>query len=258
MNTIEKDIITLGIGEELKFDVDDLMEVELREFHTKISNVPNEEILEFKNWIYIYKSLNYDIFEGLNVIDVFKINKYVAAIELSYNGSKEIDILNYIEDDGTVLVYNIRFDSKKPVIRQNTIRRILIPTEVDEALAFATRFIDSDDVKYISNIMNNILGESSSYRANKSTLKQMGIIVKSKAKNVGVNKNAEKPVNEPKKESVKTEFDVHAFIYDNILIGREDVAKEAIRHVIYKDVKDGAVKELMIEQYINYIKNSTK
>lgn len=255
MNTIIRDLIVLGMEEELKFDVDDLMEAELRDFHMRIANIPSEEILDFKNWIYIYKSLNYDIFEGLNIMDVYRFGKYIAAVELSYNGIKEYDILNYIED-GTVLVYNIKFnEDNNPIIRQNTIRRLLIPTDVDEALAFASRFIDADDVESITHILSNILYEPDKYRADVETLKQLGINIKERVK---PNKEAEPHNNENTSvnKETKEEFDIYAFIYENIVIGREDVAKEAIRHTIYKDVENITVRDMMVEQYIQYVKNS--
>ena len=62
-----KNEIKLYENEVLEYDVDDLIEEELKDFHNKIKNIKEDEMLQFKNWMKIYKTLNYDIFEGLTI-----------------------------------------------------------------------------------------------------------------------------------------------------------------------------------------------
>ena len=45
----------LNVNETLEYDVDDLMETTIFKFHEDIKDIPEEERLQFRNWLKIYK-----------------------------------------------------------------------------------------------------------------------------------------------------------------------------------------------------------
>lgn len=230
MNT---NIMNLNKGEELRFDIDDLMEKELKDFQDKIKDINPEEINNFRNWLTIYKTLNYDIFEELKMLNVYRFNKNSAVVELEYKGNKEYDLLTY--DGETVSRINVKDNKMK-----DCIRRILIPKTVDEALAYATRPVTEKDIKAVTNALNKINNAPDKYRINNKTFKQI------KKNNI----NKTKEVCEDKKED--------SIIYDRnyvrILIGEGKIKEaENILRNMYKDIENEHIREVMVGQYIKQI-----
>ena len=61
----------------MMFDCDDLMSQELVTFKKTIKDIKEKDMKKFGNWTKIYKALNYDIFEGLEVKNTIKFNEYL-------------------------------------------------------------------------------------------------------------------------------------------------------------------------------------
>lgn len=232
MNT---NIMNLNKDEELRFDVDDLMEKELKDFQDKIKDINPEEINNFRNWLTIYKTLNYDIFEELKILNVYRFNKNSAVVELEYKGNKEYDLLTY--DGETVSRINVKDNKMK-----DCIRRILIPKTVDEALAYAIRHVTEKDIKAVTNVLNKLSKESDKYKVNNKTFKQV------KKNNI----NKTKETHEDKKED-KLVYDRN---YVRILIneGKIKEAELILKDHIYKDVENEYIREMMVGQYIKIVK----
>lgn len=231
MNT---NIMSLNKGEELRFDVDDLMEKELKDFQDKIKDINPEEINNFRNWLTIYKTLNYDIFEELKILNVYRFNKNSAVVELEYKGNKEYDLLTY--DGETVSRINVRDNKMK-----DCVRRILIPKTVDEALAYAIRHVTEKDIKAVTNALNKINKAPDKYRIDNKTFKQI--------KKSDINETKE--INKEIKEENKLIYDRN---YVRILIGGGKIKEaESILRNMYKDVENEHIREVMVGQYIKQI-----
>ena len=144
--------LNLKENEELIVDVDDLMETELVKFKEVIKDLSEEEIRLFNNWIKIYKLLNYDIIDDLEINNVYKFSVCSAIIELTFRGSKEYDIINLNPETMTVACMNVKQNSIRPYI----VRRLLIPDTVEDALSFAKSEIPNEGIKAIAKTMNEL------------------------------------------------------------------------------------------------------
>ena len=140
-----KNVFELQLNEVMEYGVDNSIEEELKVFHSKIKNIKRTEIKEFKNWIKVYKALNYDIFKDLVIEDVYKFNNNAAIVELNFKGMKEYDLLLLEDEHLIVTVMNV----KEGMVKTQKIRRLLVPQNTDEALKYAVSqlyFNDMDDI----------------------------------------------------------------------------------------------------------------
>ena len=144
--------LVLKDNEELIVDCDDLMEQELVKFHESIKGLTLKEARKFENWIKVYKLLNYDIIDGLEVNKVYRFSKFSAVIELTFRGHKEYDLLNLNPETMTVAVMNVKEKSVRPYI----VRRLLIPHTVEQALAFAKAPLPEEGVKAVSKTIKDL------------------------------------------------------------------------------------------------------
>lgn len=151
--------LVLKDNEELIVDCDDLMEQELVKFHESIKGLTLKEARKFENWIKVYKLLNYDIIDGLEVDKVYRFSKFAAVIELTFRGHKEYDLLNLNPETMTVAVMNVKEKSVRPYI----VRRLLIPHTVEQALAFAKAPLPEEGVKAVSKTIKDLEVNGSKY-----------------------------------------------------------------------------------------------
>lgn len=269
-----KNRINLYDNETLEHDIDDLMEEELKDFHKVIANIKEEDRLQFKNWLKIYKALNYDIFENLTVDKVYRFSKYSAVIELSFNGKKEYDLLAVNEDDKTVGVMNVKNGS----VKKTVIRRLLIPETVDEALMYAISEMDEETVLAIGKTMKEIETNGAKYDVTKKFGKYLGMNIKEENKNVE-NKTKESKKNNKQKEDKKVkevneikgrdnkkedkkekeierqvEVEDELYVMDLLRKGYVDKAREILNNKIYSHVNNSELKELFVNQFIDEYK----
>ena len=151
--------LVLKDNEELIVDCDDLMEQELVKFHESIKGLTLKEARKFENWIKVYKLLNYDIIDGLEVDKVYRFSKFAAVIELTFRGHKEYDLLNLNPEIMSVAVMNVKEKSVRPYI----VRRLLIPHTVEQALAFAKAPLPEEGVKAVSKTIKDLEVNGSKY-----------------------------------------------------------------------------------------------
>lgn len=140
-----KNVFELQLNEVMEYGVDNSIEEELKVFYSKIKNIKINEIKEFKNWIKVYKALNYDIFKDLVIEDIYKFNNNAAIVELNFKGLKEYDLLLLDDEHLIVTVMNV----KEGMVKTQKIRRLLVPQNIDEALKYAVSqlyFNDMDDI----------------------------------------------------------------------------------------------------------------
>ena len=151
--------LVLKDNEELIVDCDDLMEQELSMFHATIKGLTLKEARKFENWVKVYKLLNYDIIDGLEVNKVYRFSKFAAVIELTFRGHKEYDLLNLNPETMTVAVMNVKEKSVRPYI----VRRLLIPHTVEQALGFAKSVLPEEGVKAVSKTIKDLEVNGSKY-----------------------------------------------------------------------------------------------
>jgi hypothetical protein len=144
--------LNLKENEELIVDVDDTIETELVKFKRHVKKLNEKEIVIFDNWVKIYKLLNYDIIGDLTVEKVYKFNDYACAIELSFRGQTEFDMLHFNPGNMTVSCMNV----KENKIRNYVVRRLLIPNTVEEALSFAKSVLPEEGIKSVKSCIDNL------------------------------------------------------------------------------------------------------
>ena len=144
--------LVLKENEEMMFDCDDLMSQELVTFKKTIKDIKEKDMKKFGNWTKIYKALNYDIFEGLEVKNTIKFNDCSAVIELRFRGKTEYDLLNLNPETMTVACMNVRDDKVRPYV----VRRLLVPQTVEEALMYAKSPLPEDGIKSVAKTIETI------------------------------------------------------------------------------------------------------
>lgn len=284
----KKDIIVLYENEVLCEDVDDEIESELSMFHDKIKDIDMERIGFFKNWFYVYKTMNYDIFENLKINNVYKYSRISAIVELEFNGTKEYDLLTFIENDMTVSSVSVVETENGYSAKNRNIRRKLIPNTPEEALAYAKKTLDEDDAKAIQITIDEIMKNISTYRKNEKLTNVIGVEIKSRTKggnkmkkdkveevvetkeeetvdktneDVKVEESTDKTEEENKTE-VKEEV-VEEIVMDTdyfyskaieyIKDNRTELARMILETEIYKDVPSSEVKEIFVDSFIKGI-----
>jgi hypothetical protein len=160
----------LNVNETLEYDVDDLMETTIFKFHEDIKDIPEEERLQFRNWLKIYKILNYDIFEEVKVTDVYRFSKSSAVIKLEFKGKVEYDFL-LLNDDSTVRVINIKGDQ----IKRTVVRRLLIPQTAEEALMYGKSEMTAELKEETFMLFNKIQTEDDKYNVTKKLHEYLNI-----------------------------------------------------------------------------------
>lgn len=151
--------LNLKENEELIVDVDDLMEKELKSFKEIIKGLKEKEITIFDNWVKVYKLLNYDIIEGLEIAKVYKFNNYAAIIQLTFRGKTEYDLLNLNPKTMTVSCMNVKENS----VRSYIVRRLLIPDTVEEALSFAKSPLSQEGINSVADTIKELKQHGEKY-----------------------------------------------------------------------------------------------
>lgn len=153
----------LGINEVMEYDVDESIEQELKSFHEKIKDVKMEEVQEFKNWVKVYKAMNYDMFPELKIENIYKFNNKSAIVEINFKGLKEYDLLHLNDTDLTVTIMNVKED----MVRTQRVRRLLVPQTPEEALKYATSQLYYHDIDDIAVTIKEVQENGSKYNVTK-------------------------------------------------------------------------------------------
>ena len=151
--------LNLKENEEMIVDVDDLMATELVKFKEAIKDLNETEIKIFDNWVKIYKILNYDIIDNLQVEKVYKFNECSAVVEITFRGVTEYDLLNLNPETMTVACMNVKNNS----VRNYVTRRLLIPDTIEEALSFAKSDLPEEGIKAITKTIDSIKKHGDKY-----------------------------------------------------------------------------------------------
>ena len=128
------------------------MEKELLNFKKSIKGLSDKKIKQFENWIKVYKLLNYDIIEEIEINKVYKFNDYSAVVELTFRGSKEYDLLNLNPETMTVACMNVKSNAVRPYV----VRRLLVPNTVEEALSFAKSELPKEGIASVATTIKDI------------------------------------------------------------------------------------------------------
>lgn len=154
-----KNVFELQLNEVVEYGVDSAIEEELKQFHDKVKGLKVSEVREFKNWIKVYKALNYDIFKDLTIENIYKFSNDAAIVELNFKGLKEYDLLCLNNDDLSVSVMNV----KEGMVKTQRIRRLLVPQNTDEALKYAVSQLYFNDMDDIATTMKEIEANGERY-----------------------------------------------------------------------------------------------
>lgn len=250
-----KNIFELRENEVMENDVDELMDNEISMFHEKVKAIPENNRTQFRNWVKIYKMLNYDIFEDLKVQKVYRFNKCAAIMQLNYKGQVEYDFLAFDENDMTVTVMGIK-DNK---VKKEYVRRLLIPKNSDEALMYAKAPINEEALKSIGKTFKDLQDNKAKFDATDKLAKYLELNVDVKEEKKIESKKVvkvEKPVVEKKVEEVQEEK-------KEVKVEKKEIVKVE-KPVVYgtvdavKAVKEGRLNEaiMMLDKYVyNHVDN---
>ena len=267
---IQKDVIELYENEVLCYDIDDEIESELSMFHDKIKDIEMDKIGYTKNWFYVYKAMNYDIFENLKIERVYKFSRISVIVELNFAGSKEYDLITFIEEDKTVSVINVVVDKNGYLVKDRCVRRKLIPTTPEEALAYAKKDLNKEDVKAVQLTMNELEKNITKYHKNEKVTNILGVDFMNKNKEkvengkttnkadnkVKYNKAKEKVNVDVNKVEVKEEIkgiDLHyTKAIEYIRKGDIDSATNILTKYIYTDMPT-EIRNIQVDSFIKSI-----
>lgn len=166
-----KNVFELQLNEVMEYGVDNTIEEELKQFHSKVKGMKKSEVKEFKNWIKVYKALNYDIFKDLVIEDIYKFNNNAAIVELNFKGLKEYDLLLLDDEHLIVTVMNV----KEGMVKTQRIRRLLVPQNTDEALKYAVSQLYFNDMDDIATTMKEIEANGKRYSVMEELKEQLSI-----------------------------------------------------------------------------------
>lgn len=204
--------------EEVKMDYDEFIEDELSSFRKLLKPFKSvRELNKFENWFKLYKVLNYDIFNEINIEKVDKINNYCAAVTLRYKNKIEHDLIRLNPQNLLCEVY--RYNDNKVLDR--VIRRALIPANCNEALIYFERKVKENERKAIIKIFNELKSGEEKYKINND----MKINDKSVDK-ISTNNMIKEPIKETAVKKVVKEKEKQAVKVTTSIV--EDIVKKIL------------------------------
>ena len=152
--------IKLNENEVVKYDVDHYMGKQLSMFQEIVKGIEEDKIKQFRNWVKLFKTLNYDIIEGLEVRNIYRFSKYSAVVELEFNKKSEYDFIAFNEEEMSVTVMTV----KDGQVDKHVIKRLLIPTTVEEALMFVESEIDNDIIDSLAITYKKLMNDKNKFK----------------------------------------------------------------------------------------------
>jgi hypothetical protein len=195
---MKKYMLNLKENEEMMNDVDDQMETIMAGFTKAVKDLNEDDLEIFANWVKVYKLLNYDIIPDLKVEKIFRLNDVVAGVVVNFRGVREFDLLSFNHKEMTVTCLNAK-DGKS---RDYIVRRLLVPTTVEEALMYAKQPLDKIGNKLLVSTFEQITKHSKKLDATESIINNKGFL---KAVKEEPKQEVKQPEvkEEPKQEEVK-------------------------------------------------------
>ena len=244
---MKKYMLNLKENEEMMIDVDDQMESIMVGFRKAVKGLNEKDLEIFANWVKVYKLLNYDIIPDLEVEKVFKLNDVVAAVIVKFRGVREFDLLSFNHKEMTVTCLNAK-DGKS---RDYIVRRLLVPTTVEEALMYAKQPLDKIGSKLLVSTFEQITKHSKKLDATENILNNKGFLKAVKeVKQPEVKEEPKQEVKqpevkeEPKQEEVK---ELVNEIKEEVKAGGKHVRKRIVKKV-RKHVKEQEEKQAKKEE----------
>ena len=248
-----KNIFELRENEVMENDVDELMDNEISMFLEKVNVIPENNRTQFRNWVKIYKMLNYDIFEDLKVQKVYRFNKCGAVIQLNYKGQIEYDFLAFDENDMTVTVMGIKDDK----VKKEYVRRLLIPKNSEEALMYAKAPMDEEMLLSLGKTFKDLQDNKAKFDVTDKLAKYLELNVDIKEeKKIESKKVAKEEKKIESKKVAKVEKPVVEKKVEKVQEGKKEVKVE--KHVVYgtidavKAVREGRLNEavMMLDKHV--------
>ena len=196
--------IVVRDNEVVKYDVDNYMDKQLSMFQEIVKGIEKDKMTQFRNWVKVFKTLNYDIIDNLEIKNIYRFNKHSAVVELEFNKKIEYDFIVFNENDFTVTIMNV----KGGQVGKHVIRRMLLPTTVDEALMYLESEIENETIDSLAITYKDLMESKDKYKLSdglsKHLLSKVEFNIKeTKPENKPVEKKETKPENKPveKKET---------------------------------------------------------
>ena len=152
--------IKLNENEVVKYDVDHYMDKQLSMFQEIVKGIEEDKIKQFRNWVKLFKTLNYDIIEGLEVRNVYRFSKYSAVVELEFNKKTEYDFIAFNEEEMSVTVMTV----KGGQVDKHVTKRLLIPTTVEEALMYIESEVDNDIIDSLAITYKKLMDDKNKFK----------------------------------------------------------------------------------------------
>ena len=144
----------------VKYDVDHYMDKQLSMFQEIVKGIEEDKIKQFRNWVKLFKTLNYDIIEGLEVRNVYRFSKYSAVVELEFNKKTEYDFIAFNEEEMSVTVMTV----KGGQVDKHVTKRLLIPTTVEEALMYIESEVDNDIIDSLAITYKKLMDDKNKFK----------------------------------------------------------------------------------------------
>lgn len=236
---MKKYMLNLKENEEMMNDVDDQMETIMAGFTKAVKDLNEDDLEIFANWVKVYKLLNYDIIPDLKVEKIFRLNDVVAGVVVNFRGVREFDLLSFNHKEMTVTCLNAK-DGKS---RDYIVRRLLVPTTVEEALMYAKQPLDKIGSKLLVSTFEQITKHSKKLDATESIMNNKGFL---KAVKEEPKQEVKQPEvkEEPKQEEVK---ELVNEIKEEVKAGGKHIRKRIVKKV-RKHVKEQEEKQVKKEE----------
>ena len=187
--------IVVRENEVVKYDIDDYMDNQLSMFQEIVKSIEVDKIKQFRNWVKLFKTLNYDIIDNLSVNHIYRFNKFSAVVELEFNKKVEYDFISFDEKEMMVTILTVKNGQVAPKV----IRRMLIPTTSEEALMYIESEIENDIIDSLAVTYKDLMKHKDRYKLSDGLNKHL-------LSKVDFNGKTNKPATENKKvESNKEE-----------------------------------------------------
>jgi hypothetical protein len=152
--------IKLNENEVVKYDVDHYMDKQLSMFQEIVKGIEEDKIKQFRNWVKLFKTLNYDIIEGLEVRNIYRFNKSSAVVELEFNKKTEYDFIAFNEKEMSVTVITV----KGGQVDKHVVKRLLIPTTVEEALMYVESEVDNVIIDSLAITYKELMNDKNKFK----------------------------------------------------------------------------------------------
>ena len=228
--------IVVRDNEVVKYDVDHYMDKQLSMFQEIIKGIEKDKMTQFRNWVKVFKTLNYDIIDNLEIKNIYRFNKQSAVVELEFNKKIEYDFIVFNEHDFTVTIMNV----KGGQVDKHVIRRMLLPTTVDEALMYLESEIENETIDSLAITYKELMKSRDKYKLSDGLSKHLLSKVEF---NIKETKPENKPVEKKETKSIPVEPKFTIEKKETKPVVNKPVEKKETKPIVNKPVEKKETKQ---------------